>query len=205
MYTPDLELSTPRLKLRLPRAGDAALILDYVSRNKKFHTDTNPVASPDFYTESFWNDRIEQLRDEYHGDHSLRLYMSLHEDPSRFIGAASLSQITRGPLQACYLGYTLDCEAEGKGLMTEALKTVIAYAFDSMHLHRIMANHLPENKRSANVLARLGFRIDGSTPDYLFINGKWREHVMTSLTNPNWRPREEDRAMFEDLRTPSTN
>ena len=58
--------------------------------------------------------------------------------------------------------------------------------------------HLPENTRSANVLKRLGFRVDGSSPDYLHVQGHWREHVLNSLTNPNWTPREADRPLFQE-------
>ena len=38
------------------------------------------------------------------------------------------------------------------------------------------------------LLRRLGFVVEGYARDYLFLNGQWRDHVMTSLTNPDWRP-----------------
>lgn len=98
------------------------------------------------------------------------------------IGAANLSQISRGILQACFLGYDLDSEQQGRGYMNEALGAVVEYAFTTLKLHRIMANHLPENKKSARVLERLGFSIEGLAKDYLLIGGQCRDHLLMSLT-----------------------
>lgn len=47
-----------------------------------------------------------------------------------------------------------------------------------------MANYMPANRRSAAVLDRLGFAIEGKAKAYLYLGGQWRDHVLTSLTNP---------------------
>jgi ribosomal-protein-alanine N-acetyltransferase len=67
--------------------------------------------------------------------------------------------------------------------MSEALRATIAHVFGTLKLHRIMANHLPENTRSAALLKKLGFAVEGYARDYLFIAGAWRDHVLTALTN----------------------
>ena len=63
-----------------------------------------------------------------------------------------------------------------------------AFAFAELRLHRIMANYRPENTRSAQVLERLGFRREGIAHDYLFIDGAWRDHVLTALVHPTYDP-----------------
>jgi ribosomal-protein-alanine N-acetyltransferase len=50
-----------------------------------------------------------------------------------------------------------------------------------------MANYIPCNERSARVLKRLGFEVEGYARDYLFLAGNWQDHVLTSLINPSWR------------------
>jgi ribosomal-protein-alanine N-acetyltransferase len=55
-----------------------------------------------------------------------------------------------------------------------------------LNLHRVMANYLPENERSARLLARLGFCIEGQANAYLQIAGAWRDHILTSLVNAQW-------------------
>jgi len=53
-----------------------------------------------------------------------------------------------------------------------------------VQLHRIQAAHLQENSRSAAVLARLGFEREGLARRYLYIDGAWRDHIVTSIRNP---------------------
>ena len=76
---------------------------------------------------------------------------------------------------------------EGQGLMFEALAGDAGPCLRGLRLHRVQANHLPENHRSARLLQRLGFRIEGLARDYLYINGAWRDHVLTALTTPQFR------------------
>lgn len=96
------------------------------------------------------------------------------------IGTANLTQIFRGPFRACYLGYGLEEAHRGQGYITEALREIVRYAFEELGLHRVMANYEPHNEASARVLERLGFVKEGVAEDYLFIDGAWRTHVLTS-------------------------
>jgi ribosomal-protein-alanine N-acetyltransferase len=50
-----------------------------------------------------------------------------------------------------------------------------------------MANFRPENERSRRLLERLGFVEEGLARNYLFIDGAWRDHVLTSLTHPAYQ------------------
>ena len=102
------------------------------------------------------------------------------------VGAVSFADIVRGPYQGCKLGDGLAVASEGKGLMTEALECAIPYAFDALELHRITAGYMPHNRRSADVLRRLGFVVEGYARDYLKINGRWGNHILTALVNPSW-------------------
>ncbi len=85
------------------------------------------------------------------------------------------------------LGYSIDAAHEGRGLMHEALTAALADAFGPrVGLHRVQANVRPENTRSLHLLARLGFGIEGVAKEYLFIDGAWRDHVLTALRAPDW-------------------
>ena len=71
--------------------------------------------------------------------------------------------------------------------MSEGLRAANAFIFATMRLHRIMANFRPENERSRRLLQRLGFVEEGFARNYLFIDGAWRDHVLTALVNPAFR------------------
>lgn len=97
-----------------------------------------------------------------------------------------LSNVVRGIFQASHLGYRTAQSHQGQGLMTEALEAVVEYAFGTLKLHRLMANYQPWNTGSGRVLEKLGFEREGLAKDYLFIDGQWRDHIMTALINHDW-------------------
>jgi ribosomal-protein-alanine N-acetyltransferase len=189
-------LETERLILSLPDASAAPEAVAYFLANQEHLAPTDPVLPSDFRTLAFWENRLVLSQEEFECDQSLRLFMARKDQPTRFIGVVNFTQIVRGPMQACYLGYSIAHDQQGLGFMNEALRTAVPYVFNELHLHRIMANYRPDNSRSGRVLARLGFRIEGTAEHYLYIAGTWRAHVLTSLTNDKWTPREEDRALF---------
>lgn len=102
------------------------------------------------------------------------------------IAMINLTNIVRGPAQFCYLGYSVDYRHEGQGLMREGLAASISFGFTELNLHRIMANYRPDNVRSARLLERLGFVVEGYARKYLYLNGSWCDHVLTSVTNETW-------------------
>jgi len=182
----DPVLQGPRVILRLGRAEDVPSILDFFRENRAHFKQTDPPRPTQFYTEGYWLARLPAVALDYQEDRSCHLFVFKRSAKHDVIGYANLSSFVRGAFHACYLGYGIGAAHEGMGLMGEALKLTIRLAFDELRLHRIMANYLPTNERSRRVLERLGFAREGYARNYLFINGGWRDHVMTALTNDRW-------------------
>lgn len=177
-------IETKRLLLTLPSIEAAPLLLRYFEENREHLSRWSPPTPDGFYTEGYWRERLERARAEFVQDKSMQLVFFEREQPTgRVVGVCNFSAFIRGAFQACYLGYSIDYRDEGRGLMREALSAAIRYAFEDLRLHRIMANYVPTNERSGRLLRKLGFTIEGYARDYLFINGEWRDHVLTSLTN----------------------
>lgn len=188
------DLRTARLAVRLARPGMEGSLARFLRENFPGHLDRwSPPVGAAFFTEAFWAERLVLSVDEYHAGRSARFVMQELGDAARLdapvIGTCNYTNIVRGPFQACYLGYQVGRAQEGRGLMAEALRATNAFVFDTLRLHRIMANHRPENERSARLLERLGFVREGVARDYLFIDGAWRDHVLTSLTHPAYDAR----------------
>jgi [ribosomal protein S5]-alanine N-acetyltransferase len=183
--TAPVEIETSRLLLTMPAPTDSALLVAYFSENRRHLERWSPPRAPGFYTTDFWEWRLEQNRSEYLEDSSLRL--SVLERANRsgpIIGQVSFTELVRGPFQSCCVGYNIDHRQQGKGLMTEALEAAIQFVFERLGLHRVSANYMPSNARSAALLRRLGFVVEGYAREYLFIDGAWRDHVLTARVSP---------------------
>ncbi|MBD0326593.1 MAG: ribosomal protein S5-alanine N-acetyltransferase [Pyrinomonadaceae bacterium] len=182
-------IETERLLLTLPPPNAAPQLIRYYEENREHLAPWSPLAPVDFYTESYWQKRLQKARESFQQEQSMNLVMFERGQPmGRVVGTCNFSAIIRGPFQACYLGYSIDHRDEGRGLMFEALTAATKYAFDELRLHRIMANYVPTNERSGRLLRRLGFTVEGYARDYLLVAGQWRDHVLTSLTNPLIKP-----------------
>lgn len=181
------KINSRNLILRLPELKDIPAILTYFKENEAHLSPFDPKKPIDFYAESFWEKRIPKYHEAFRSDQAVHLYLFDAKSDKEVIGTLEFSQISRGPFQACYLGYGIAKKYEGKGLMHEGVEAAISYAFGGLNLHRIMANHLPDNERSARLLQKLGFIKECVAKDYLRIKGEWRDHVLNSLTNSRWR------------------
>ena len=182
-------IKTKRLVLTLPPVEAAPRMLAYVQENQEHFAPWSAPEPPGYYTEAFWRERLESARTEFTRGQSMKLVFFERGRPEgAVIGDCNFTNIVRGAFQACFLGYKLDRHRVGQGLMQEALTGAIAYVFDELKLHRIMANYLPINERSGRLLRRLGFVVEGYARDYVFIAGDWRDHVLTALVNPNPMP-----------------
>ena len=69
----------------------------------------------------------------------------------------------------------------GRGYMSEAVRLLLSFAFDTLGLHRVEAACLPHNRASRRLLAKLGFREEGLARRYLCINGRWQDHVTHAI------------------------
>lgn len=179
-------IETDRLILRMATRKDVPAILNYYLANKEFLAAFEPTRSEGFYTYEFWQEQVEKSLFEFSYEQSLKLCLFLKGNSTSIIGKVNFHQMQRGVSQSCILGYSLAESEQGNGYMVEALKSAIDYLFINQQLHRITANYMPRNQRSANVLRRLGFVVEGYARDYLLINSKWEDHILTSLTNSQW-------------------
>lgn len=180
-------IETERLVLRVPVPADAEEMAAFVSRNREHFAPWEPDRDEEYYTVGRWRTVLERVVDGVRDGALLQLVLCPKASGGPgIVGKCTLSEIVRGPFQAAYLGFGLDRDAVGQGLMTEALRAVIEHALTELGLHRIMANYMPANVRSAAVLQRLGFEREGFARDYLFLAGAWRDHVLTALTRERW-------------------
>lgn len=177
-------MSEQRVYIRYPKDEDAADLADMYTRNRSFFEQFSPSSSDVFFTEEGQLQRIRKSRADRLEDRRYSFVICRTED-DLIIGSVDLSFVARGALQSCMIGYSLDQEHNGKGYMTEAVKQVVAHAFDDLKFHRIVGEASPRNPGSIRVLEKAGFHKEGIARSNLKVNGRWEDHQVLAIINPS--------------------
>ena len=172
-------LETSRCLIRLAELADAPKLLRYRADNREHFMSWEPSREANYYTLEQCEQSIVEGREAAQLDRGYP-FVAFSRDGQGIIASFTLTNVVRGPFQACLLGYGVAARWQGQGLMAEVLEAGLTLAFGQLDLHRVMANYLPRNERSARVLARLGFEREGYARAYLRIAGQWEDHVLTA-------------------------
>jgi len=102
-------------------------------------------------------------------------------------GAINITEIMRGIFCSGYLGYYALVPYNGRGYMKKGLCAVLMDAFRRHRLHRLEANIQPDNEASRQLVRQCGFRLEGYSPRYLKLAGRWRDHERWAITVEDWK------------------
>ena len=149
------ELETERLTLRPLRMSDARDMYAYaqdpeVSRYVMWSAHTSVLQS-----RAFIRACIRQYRRGEPGSFAIVL-----KESGRMIGTVGFMWIQEENRSA-EVGYSLGRAYWNRGIMTEALRAVVAFGFDTLRLNRIEAQHDLRNPASGRVMAHVGMQQEG--------------------------------------------
>ncbi len=174
----EIEIATPRAKLRAFRDDDVADLWPWVS-------------DPAFPRQMSWAAHVEpsETRDYIHGTHAARaegsgLVWAIEHD-GKAVGAIGLEGIRwrrrAWRLDHAELGYWLAPPLWGQGITTEVAHAVVRFGFETMGLHKIIVSCLAENDGSRRVIEKCGFRFIGRYVEDLYRDGAWHDHLRYEL------------------------
>lgn len=176
-----IQLEGEKVSLKLASPDQAEDYLNYYRENREFLMEFEPLRDPSFYTLDGQRKTLEEYYKAYLNGQAINFSVYLKD---QLIGKVQLSNLIYGGFRSSNLGYALHKDFEGQGLMKDALREVIAYAFEDLDLHRLEASTLLHNERSQNLLLHLGFEKIGLNPKFLCIHGKWEDHYSFCLIRP---------------------
>jgi [ribosomal protein S5]-alanine N-acetyltransferase len=104
------------------------------------------------------------------------------EYDDQLVGQLTVSNIVWGSARWGQVGYWVDRAHAGRGIMPTAVALSVDHCFSAVGLHRIEIAIRPENYASLRVVAKLGLCEIGLAPNYLHINGAWRDHRVFGVT-----------------------
>jgi ribosomal-protein-alanine N-acetyltransferase len=162
--------------LAIPSGRRRGEFLAAVARSRKLH---GHWTSPPRTTKAF---------DQYFKRCDLSAHAGywIMTEAGELAGVVNINEIVRGRFRSGYLGYYAFAPHNGHGYMTEGIRAVVSRAFRALGLHRLEANIQPGNDQSRQLVQRLGFKLEGYSPRYLKIAGKWRDHERWALTAEDW-------------------
>lgn len=170
--------------IRPIKIEDANDFLQLEVSNQEFFQKYGIDRNPDYYTLDVQKDIIKQRIEKAEQD-SEYYFGIFTTNCNELIGSIGLFQVQRGPMQCAIVGYSLSQNQNGKGYSTEAVRLVVDYAFNNLQLHRLEAGVMPHNIGSIRVLEKAGFEKEGLTRKNVKINGKWEDHLLFAMINPN--------------------
>ncbi|MEM6780945.1 MAG: GNAT family protein [Pseudomonadota bacterium] len=181
---PNLELNGFRVVLRPMRLSDHAEWKRVRSTNQERLKEFEPKWAKDSFSKEFFERRYDRHTRDWASDRAY-CFLIFDKNTHALIGGINLNSVCRGAAQNASLGYWIDEAYERQGFMSEAARIIIQYAFETLKLHRINAECLPDNERSINLLKTLGFTEEGFAKSYFQIKGIWQDHVLFGLVNPD--------------------
>jgi ribosomal-protein-alanine N-acetyltransferase len=190
--TDSLSLSTrvvtSRVVLRPPRASDVPELRQLLRANTDHLRPWEPTSSlsEDPTSLTAVTNRVTRQRRDWKRGEAYTLLVTLRARGEPIVGRINLGGILRGAFQNAHVGYWIDREHQGRGLMTEALKGAIGFGFEAARLHRVQIAIMPRNAASLRVAAKVGGRREGLAERYLQIAGEWEDHVIFAITQEEW-------------------
>lgn len=166
--------------LRTPQMGDYAAWAELRALSRDFLTPWEPAWASSELTRAAYRRRMRHYAKDLREDLGYAFFVFRAADEA-LIGGLTLSNVRRGVTQACALGYWVGVPYARRGYMTEAVRGVVPFVFDTLHLHRLEAACLPHNVASKQLLERVGFKYEGLARRYLRINGVWQDHLLYGL------------------------
>jgi [ribosomal protein S5]-alanine N-acetyltransferase len=172
--------SGERTFIRRGRSADAEEFTTLMRESRRLH---QPWSFPPVRGEEFVA-LVERARAD-----DFELFLLCRRGDGQILGFFNLSQIFRGPFLNAYLGYAVGEPHAGEGYMSEGIQLVLRHSFKPLGLHRLEANIQPGNDRSIALAKRAGFRLEGFSPRYLKIDGRWRDHERWAILAEEWANR----------------
>ncbi len=149
--------------LRLPRPTDGERWLELFSDPEQLRFGIPAVVAVPATLEEI-DDRVAEARQKYAAQQPTTFVVVGEEDPSTFLGTVGWSFHVPAPMGVADVGYGVHPDARGRGVASEALRTLSCWLTvdaDGPRVARVQLDHSVENLASCRVAARAGFVKEG--------------------------------------------
>jgi ribosomal-protein-alanine N-acetyltransferase len=168
------------LVLRPPAVADYPAWAELRALSRTHLTPWEPAWARDDLSRHLYRRRLRAYAKDVRDDIGYSFFVC-DAASNTLVGGITLSNVRRGAAQTASLGYWVGKPYAGQGRMTEAVKTLLPFAFGTLRLNRVEAACMPSNAASIRVLGSTGFVREGVARGYLKINGQWEDHLLFAV------------------------
>lgn len=139
------------------RPDDKTALVEHFKAKEIYDTTLNiPYPYTEADADRWLGRRIESTRTQ-----GKEVTFAVRRDDGWMIGAVGADSLRLGESHRAEIGYWLARPYWGRGMMTDAVRAYVRYAFGELDLLRLTAHVLTVNVGSARVLEKNGFRLEG--------------------------------------------
>ena len=175
-----IRFETPRLVLRTYRMSDAL----EVTRHLRSRAVTRYTYMPHPYTVDDYFEFMRRIRSPKARANNI-VFAIADKLSGKVIGAVGVHRIDLKNRSA-EIGYWLGQPYWGKGIVVEAVNRIVEYLFRERKLQRVFARVWHPNTRSARVLEKAGFTLEGRLRRDIFRNHRWMDVLVFGLLREDW-------------------
>lgn len=178
--SPTIELETRDLVLRAPRAEDYEAWAKLRAASRRRTEPWEPSWTEDELTRTAYRGRMRRYDLDWKEGRGAPFFV-IRKRGNLLVGACNLNNIKRGVMQSADIGYWIGTPYIRQGYARQAIRRVLAFAFNELKLNRIEAAVQPDNTISRKLLEEIGFQHEGLARRFLYIAGEWRDHDKLAL------------------------
>lgn len=168
-----------RITLRPFRLRDQSAYLEARRVDSAWLTPWDPTNPDGVATRITYREMVRRQRASARDLLGLAFLIEAHGE---IAGQVNGNSIQWGAARSFSAGYWVSSRMAGRWIAPTAVALLGDYGFGALGLHRLELAIRPENAASLAVAAKLGLREEGVRPNFLHIDGAWRDHRIFALT-----------------------
>ena len=171
-----IEFELEGMTMRAWREDDVDEALEVVIRNREHLQTYMQWMTPEYSIENARKFVVEAIKNRLD---KKTLGLALVRD-GHVIGSTGFNRLDWNA-RVCEIGYWIDKDEEGKGIVTRACRAMIEYAFDELEMNRVEIRFSTENTKSAAIPERLGFMREGLLRQADVLHGRAHDFLIYGL------------------------
>ena len=169
------------LELRLRATEEAEETIAVINSNREYLRQWLPWVDHTHTTEDIVK-VIKKWQDDFNAKTDIVLGVYLD---NKYVGNMGLHRINKDHNSAM-IGYWIASEYQGRGIMTDCVRTLTSYGFNEHGLNRIYILCAVGNKKSRAIPERLGYKLEGILQDAVCLYGVYHDEAVYGMVKRNW-------------------